>query len=966
MFELTDNVRQEEHGKVKHLDHYQQPVVAVPPESPELAERNGQPTEAATTPQALAESYLQEVAPLYGIDEAMLPGGGGDALTAGEEPGEESGNGPARSRLELTEEKEVMGTTVVSYQQLYDGLPVWEAGVSVTIQPHPMRVTASQSSVDAAVSLPEDSLTEGQYGAEAITPGMLASLLGVKGTLPNPTINGTPRQLVHQYDPETRFDPETRTEQTELLEEVPPTLPLPPVPETIQPGQYRPVAEVLFTLPVPGHDGLNWRSFVDSATGAVLYLRAFTACATGMVFRSDPLTAGGPSTASPTASAAALNPFRSSVVLEGLTNGNPQSLAGKFVKLVDSQLPTVSPPSAPNPPGSFFFDAPAREFAAVNAYHHCDWLFRHMQGMGFNLNTYFDGTNFPVPVDACGFEDEVNARAPGNATGTGSGGFQFGLAGEPFPAVSTAADARIVLHEFGHTVLWDSVHSPNFGFAHSAGDSLAAVFMDPESSLRADPVRRFATFPWVLPNRNHGRDVAVGWAWGGTKDIGSYSSEQILSTTLFRLYRSLGGDSADAGRRRLASRQTLYLILRAIGSLASSPVTPTPSPNVFATALLNADIGTLDFEGYRGGTFHKVVRWSFEKQGLYQLPGAPTPVTRPGAPPVVDVYIDDGRNGEYGHQAVHWECTDIWNRLTLSQGNGNGAHETPVVDQTNYAYVHVRNRGTQNAGNVVVRGYSAIPGIGLSWPDDWLPMDTPQIAVPGGIPANGSVLVGPFRWRPRTPGHESMFMEVSADGDLSNIDARTFFPCAAGPTPEWRLVPFDNNIAQRNVAPVPGGGGLRGLLAGFVGRTFVVRNPFDRPVRTVVTSELPPFLTDRGWLIRVGGREAEATLHLAPGAERRVSVSLLPGQDFTREEILQTREERSIRVSAAADGIALGGMTYRLDPDLPRAPRERTDEDPVALDDPAIERAIDDARLHDDDPANSGPYTTYDDTGGGG
>jgi hypothetical protein len=40
-------------------------------------------------------------------------------------------------------------------------------------------------------------------------------------------------------------------------------------------------------------------------------------------------------------------------------------------------------------------------------------------------------------------------------------------------------------------------------------------------------------------------------------------------------------------------------------------------------------------------------------------------------------------------------------------------------------------------------------------------------------------------------------------------------PAAAGPIPHWRLVPFDNNIAQRNVAPVPGGGGASGLSAAY-------------------------------------------------------------------------------------------------------------------------------------------------------
>ncbi|MDF3052361.1 MAG: hypothetical protein K0S19_466, partial [Geminicoccaceae bacterium] len=708
------------------------------------------------------------------------------------------------------------------------------------------------------------------------------------------------------------------------------------------------VTEVLFTLPVEVYGPTNWRAFIESKRGTVLYLRAFVASASGMVFRSDPLTAGAGGAATPTAGASTLNPFRSAVTLEGLSNGNPQPLSGQIVQLVDNDSPMVVPPNQPNPPANFIYDAPTREFSAVNAYHHCDWLFRQMQDMGFNIASYFDGTTFPVPVDSCAFSDAVNARAPGNISGTGSGGFQFGLAGAPFPAVGIAADVRVVLHEFGHTLLWDSVHSPNFGFAHSAGDSLAAILLDPESALRADPVRRFETFPWILPDRNHGRDVATGWGWGGANDVGGYSSEQILSTTHFRLYRSLGGDSDDVNRRKLAARQSVYLIFRAIGSLASDPVTPTPRPDVFATALMNADIGTSNFEGYRGGTFHKVIRWSFERQGLYQRPGAPRPVTTPGAPPDVDVHVNDGRdyqnnprNGEYVFQPFHWECTDIWNRLTPSVGGGGGAHETPVVGQINYAYVRVNNRGTQHANNVLVRGYSANPGVGLSWPDDWTPMDTPQITVAGGIAPGGSVVVGPFRWRPRFIGHECMFMEVTDDRDLSNIDARTFFPCATGPTPDWRLVPFDNNLAQRNVAPVPGGGGKRGLLSAFRNRRFWVHNPSDKQVRVEVRAELPPFLVDRRWRVRLN----PAAFGLASGADKEVMVGLRPGENFSREELMQVAGGVAIRVLVYADGKLIGGMTYQLDPNVERAPSEKKDERPIDLNDPAIEAAIQDAEL---------------------
>jgi hypothetical protein len=433
-----------------------------------------------------------------------------------------------------------------------------------------------------------------------------------------------------------------------------------------------------------------------------------------------------------------------------------------------------------------------------------------MAGMGFDVRAYFDGTRFPIPVDACALNDGKNAMAPGNVRGDGSGGFVFGLTAAADPAAcGIAADVRVVLHEFGHTLLWDSVHHPNFGFAHSAGDSLAAILMDPESALRDQPANRFATFPWLLPNRRHDRDVAQGWGWAGSRfapfvrggiDEAGYLAEQILSTTLFRFYRALGGDAADVRRRRLAARQSAYLIFRAIGTLAGNPIIRTPRPDVFATALMNADIGTADFEGYRGGAAHKMIRWAFEKQGLYQPPGTQRPADRPGAPPDVDVYIEDSatdaRHGEYGFREVYWESPDIWNRLDAAPGDGE--HQPPVPGQTNFAYVLVRNRGTGPAPEVRVRGFSAPAKADRVWPGDYTPLDTPEIALAEPIPAGGSAVAGPFAWTPADAERTCLLMAARADGDPSVIDAGTLNPCAAGPTPEWQLVPFDNNLALRD------------------------------------------------------------------------------------------------------------------------------------------------------------------------
>ena len=138
----------------------------------------------------------------------------------------------------------------------------------------------------------------------------------------------------------------------------------------------------------------------------------------------------------------------------------------------------------------------------------------------------------------------------------------------------------------------------------------------------------------------------------------------------------------------------------------------------------------------------------------------------------------------------------------------------------------------------------------LVWPSDWQPMTTAQLPAPGtpsiSIPAGRDVTVGPFRWTPDVRGHECLLMMVSAEGDRSNGDLATGFPCARGPTPHWRLVPFDNNIAQRNVAPVTGGRSS-GLMAEFKNRRFMVANPTDQPIKIQIEVTLPKFLQELGW-----------------------------------------------------------------------------------------------------------------------
>ena len=209
------------------------------------------------------------------------------------------------------------------------------------------------------------------------------------------------------------------------------------------------------------------------------------------------------------------------------------------------------------------------------------------------------------------------------------------------------------------------------------------------------------------------------------------------------------------------ARFAVYLILRAIGTL--TPATNPSNAAGLASALMDADLGDWTKEGHAGGAYGKVIRWAFEKQGLYQPAGTPTPITKPGAPPAVDVYIEDGRHGEYQYQENHWSCKAIWNRR---KNDGGTTHEEPLVNKINYAYVKIKNRGTQVATNVVVKAFHApYPGTGLDYPNDWKPMTTTKLAG-ANVPPNSSaeITVGPFKWTPKQKGHECLFMVVWRKG----------------------------------------------------------------------------------------------------------------------------------------------------------------------------------------------------------
>jgi hypothetical protein len=214
---------------------------------------------------------------------------------------------------------------------------------------------------------------------------------------------------------------------------------------------------------------------------------------------------------------------------------------------------------------------------------------------------------------------------------------------------------------------------------------------------------------------------------------------------------------------------------------------------------MEADIGTpyLDFDGSRwpGGMLHKVVRWAFEKQGLYQT--APTGrQNTPGSSPPIDIYVDDGRVGEYDYRA-DWQALDdvVWVR---HHADGHHHGVTPRAGQVNYVYIFLRNRGAETAVGASIDVFATVGNAADQWDTaaaHWQPLQGDNTTQ--DVRHGHSVQFGPFKWTPAAGTRNALLVRATVAGDRSNIDTGSNLPCAIGPVAVADLVRTDNNLGYR-------------------------------------------------------------------------------------------------------------------------------------------------------------------------
>jgi hypothetical protein len=543
----------------------------------------------------------------------------------------------------------------------------------------------------------------------------------------------------------------------------------------------------------------------------------------GMAFPLDPPSALGAAqmeAVKPSRLSEALQPAQRAVDLCVPTTGNSAELAGDDVMVLAS--PLIDQPADLGKAKKVAIEKQAgkwhvketrartNDFAAISAYYHSNSLFTRMRSYGLDPATYFRCAENKMYVHYRGIvrgsDGNVrNADAVWDVIPDLDNGklgrilLRFGLADlsnspRDFP-LGLASDVRWNWHEFGHVLLMGSVGEREFRFAHSAGDALAAIVCDPSSELslpQHESGWRGATFPWATLPRRHDRNPADGWAWDGMLDrpVEGYWKEQILSSTLFRLYRALGGDALDAAAqpdraaREAASQYVVYLIMRAIQILGAADGVPASSADQFASALIDADIGTSTFvvNGFIrvGGCAHKVVRWAFEQQGLYT--GSTWPVTGPGEPEPIDVYVASDLNGGYAARGAVYAI----------------AVNNAVANQPNPVTVTVCNRGASQAGDVAIALWAAKAASAPDWPAaGWGANPVAQrlnVVIPGRAGGGSAGVPVQLQWTPPSPGKYCLLAEVTCEEDRANTRPETGLACALSPTPVLQIVRGDNNL----------------------------------------------------------------------------------------------------------------------------------------------------------------------------
>jgi hypothetical protein len=537
-----------------------------------------------------------------------------------------------------------------------------------------------------------------------------------------------------------------------------------------------------------------WLFLVDAVTGALIETRDLFSYATGRgkVFDPNPVVVSGDLTLSRDTRAEALDALRTPVTLRRLDPADASGrlhLDGAWVHMDDPVEPHIAEPTSKS--GSFTFSATNVKFRDVMAYYYIDAVQEYLQkDLGL-----MGVAEYSIVVDPQGQSGTDVSQGSGTEIILGGGT-------EDIP---DATDAMVIVHEYGHA-LQDCLNSNsnlNGGEAEGFSDFLAAVYFDDRHKPVTPPTRGIM-FSWNwnevdYPGRARRYDLLAPPNQADWTSKTGYDLAQLWSSAAFELYRKLGGDAADPAVKRAAKDLAIRLHLMGHAKIPASGTTIRQ----IAQEIEAADSGLAPWR-YVNGLHVKVIQETFARR---KVPGY--------AAKPVDVYIDDGRGGGYGaadrnddnFQNTLWQdnfadTKDIWvKRVPYAVGASTSPadHETPLADQQANVYVQVKNRGSAPSGPITVRVFRAGAGGARKWSSGWTET-LPPPQQPADVPVGGAVTAGPFTW---TPARADKKVSLLAIVECPQDPAVTQGLAADPGVPFGDLVPFDNNIAMRDIVVTP-------------------------------------------------------------------------------------------------------------------------------------------------------------------
>ena len=266
-------------------------------------------------------------------------------------------------------------------------------------------------------------------------------------------------------------------------------------------------------------------------------------------------------------------------------------------------------------------------------------------------------------------------------------------------------------------------------------------------------------------------------------------------------------------------------------------------------------------------------------------------------------------------QSSWWQSPDI---VVRNQDDGVRRHQDPLLGQTNYVYVRVRNIGNATISDGKVNIYWHAPSSAIIC-GNWGLINPSPISV--GTLAPGQSVWVKTTWVPPIEGHTCLMSEFWSGDD---------------PITRQCEVPCDNNIAQRNVEVVAGGAQAQALLA--AGQSIVqfeVTNVRDLPAGVDLIVERGTFpaagsialefsadlfgrwMDETGGTVEGGAVVPDSTrvsiTDPASGAVLGLPMDVREMQQVKMYLSAESGVEYALYVSEEIDDVVIGGMTYRTE-----------------------------------------------------